>query len=88
MGKWKFGGTLKRTITFFLGMKAVCWQKGTFVEIPYNNKTEKGHAVTLKVGDVQNTFFFKTWEDLQDMLDIREAKAVEPADPAQGPGLL
>lgn len=72
----------------FINTKPVCWQKGVFVEIPYNNKTAAGHAVTLKVGAVENTFHFKTWEDLQDMVDIREAKAVEPADPAQGPGLL
>jgi hypothetical protein len=78
VGGWKFGGTLKRTITFFIGAKPVCWQKGTFVEIPFNNKTATGHAVKLKCGNVENTFFFKTWEDLQEMVDIREAKAVEP----------
>ncbi len=70
--RYLFGGKLKRTITFFIDGKSYCWQKGLFVEIPSNNKTSQGHMVVLRNGKSENVFHFKTWAEVQELVEIPE----------------
>lgn len=68
--RYLFGGKLKRTITFFIDGRSYCWQKGTFVEIPSNQKHDKGHMVVLRNGRTENVFHFRNWEEVRELVEI------------------
>ena len=70
--RYQFGGKLKRTITFFIDGRSYCWQKGTFVEIPANLVNDKGRMVVLRNGKIENTFHFKNWSEVQELVEIPE----------------
>lgn len=65
----RFGGVLKRTIAIHSGRGVIRWQKGDFVEIPYNEKTPRGYAVTFARNGLSVIIRFSLWMEFRALVD-------------------